>query len=88
MLFRSAAPAASHAIEWLAAGAALGAGLMGLTFYLLDGAPSQWFMPSIAFGGALDTGLLLAAGSAVLLADAVAGGQFRRGHAATQEVGA
>ena len=75
-----------YAIEWLAAGAALGAGLMGLTFYLLDGAPSQWFMPSIAFGGALDSGLMLAVGSAVLLADAAAGGLFRRGHAATQEV--
>jgi uncharacterized membrane protein YphA (DoxX/SURF4 family) len=75
-----------RAIEWLAAGAALGAGLMGLTFYLLDGAPSQWFMPSIAFGGALDSGLMLAVGSAVLLADDVAGRLFRRGHAATQEI--
>lgn len=75
-----------RAIEWLAAGAAFGAGLMGLTFYLLDGAPSQWFMPAIAFGGALDSGLMLAVGSAVLLADAAAGGLFRRGHGATQEV--
>jgi hypothetical protein len=58
--------------EWLAAGAALGAGLMGLSFYLLDGTPTQWFMPSVAFGGALDTGLMLAVGSAVLLADFLA----------------
>jgi uncharacterized membrane protein YphA (DoxX/SURF4 family) len=77
-----------RAIEWLAAGAALGAGMMGLTFYLLDGAPSHWFMPSVAFGGALDTGLLLAMGSAVLLVDAAAGGLFPRRHAATKEVGA
>jgi uncharacterized membrane protein YphA (DoxX/SURF4 family) len=77
-----------RATEWLAAGAALGAGMMGLTFYLLDGAPSQWFMPSVAFGGALDTGLMLAVGSAVLLADAAAGGLFRRGHPATKSVGA
>jgi uncharacterized membrane protein YphA (DoxX/SURF4 family) len=77
-----------RAIEWLAAGAALGAAMMGLSFYLLDGAPAQWFLPSVAFGGALDTGLLLALGSAVLLADAAAGGLFRRAHAAEEEVGA
>jgi hypothetical protein len=65
-------------VAWLAAGAALGAGLMGLSFYLLDGAPWQGFMPSVAFGGALDTGLMLAAGSAVLLADAAASGLLRR----------
>lgn len=74
------APSAAHwlalserAMAWLAPAAALGAGLMGLSFYLLDGAPSQWFMPSVAFGGALDTGLMLALSSVVLLADAATG---------------
>jgi hypothetical protein len=62
-----------RALAWLAPAAALAAALMGLSFYLLDGAPPQWPMPSVAFGGALDTGLLLALGSAVLLADAAAG---------------
>jgi len=63
----------ARAMAWLAPAAALGVGLMGLSFYLLDGAPSQWFMPSVAFGGGLDTGLLLALGSAVLLADTAIG---------------
>jgi hypothetical protein len=60
--------------------------MMGLSFYLLDGAPAQWFVPSVAFGGALDTGLMLAVGSAVVLADAAASGLFRRGHAAPKSV--
>jgi uncharacterized membrane protein YphA (DoxX/SURF4 family) len=62
-----------RAMAWLAPAAALATALMGLSFYLLDGAPSQWPMPSVAFGGALDTGLMLALGSAVLLADATSG---------------
>jgi uncharacterized membrane protein YphA (DoxX/SURF4 family) len=65
-------------IGWLAAGAALGTVLMGLSFYLLDGAPSPWIMPSIAFGGALDTGLLLALGSTLLLADNLAAAWLRQ----------
>jgi hypothetical protein len=48
--------------------AAIGTVLLGSTYYLLDGAPSQWFMPSVAFNGALDPGLQLALGSLVLLA--------------------
>jgi uncharacterized membrane protein YphA (DoxX/SURF4 family) len=57
-------------IARLAVAAAGGAALMGLTFYLLDGAPSQWLTPSVAFGGALDAGMLLLLGSLALLADA------------------
>jgi hypothetical protein len=58
---------ARRIIDALALGAAAGTCLMGLSFFLLDGAPTQWAMPSIAFGGALDTGLLLAIASAILL---------------------
>jgi hypothetical protein len=47
--------------------AAAGAGLLGLSFFLLDGLPAPWFMPSIAYGGAIDTGLFLAAASVVLV---------------------
>jgi hypothetical protein len=34
---------------------------LGLSFYLLDGAPPFLPLPSVAFGGAVDAGLLLAA---------------------------
>src|SRR5262249_11983665 len=54
-------------VTGLAPLAALGAGLLGLTFYLLDGTPGVWFIPSVAYGGALDTGLALSLGSLVLL---------------------
>jgi hypothetical protein len=47
--------------------AATGAGLLGLSYFLLDGAPSPWFVPGIAFGGAIDTGLFLAAASVILV---------------------
>lgn len=47
--------------------AALGTALLGLSFYLLDGAPMPWFAPSIAYGGALDTGLFLAVASLIVL---------------------
>jgi hypothetical protein len=67
----SAVMAISHAIVWLAMLAALGAFGLGFTYYLLDGAPWQGFMPSIAFNGALDPGLLLALGSLVLLTEPV-----------------
>lgn len=60
-------------LDALAPVAAAGAGLLGLSFFLLDGLPSPWFMPSIAYGGALDTGLFLAAASVVLLASRLAG---------------
>src|SRR5262249_9100356 len=62
-------PLGQRLTGWLVAAAALGTLVMGLSFYLLDGAPTQWIMPSIALGGVLDSGLLLALGSAVLLAD-------------------
>jgi uncharacterized membrane protein YphA (DoxX/SURF4 family) len=68
-----------RALDQLAVAAAMAAGAMGLSFYALDGAPTPWFTPSIAFGGALDVGLLLALGSAVLLA--AAAGEWLRRHA-------
>jgi hypothetical protein len=58
--------------------AAMGTVFLGVTYYLLDGAPSQFFMPSVAFNGALDPGLQLALGSLVLLAAAVLGRAQRR----------
>lgn len=60
-------------LDALAPFAAAGAGLLGLSFFLLDGLPSPWFTPSIAYGGALDTGLFLAAASVILLASRLAG---------------
>lgn len=59
-------------VEWLALGAAAGGALMGLSFYFVDGTPSQWVMPSVAFGGVLDPGFLVLVGCVVLLADAIA----------------
>jgi hypothetical protein len=58
--------------------AAIGTVLLGVTYFLLDGTPSQFFMPSVAFDGALDPGLQLALGSLVLLMAAVLGGEQRR----------
>lgn len=54
-------------VEKLAPLAAGGAGMLGLSFFLLDGMPLPWFEPSIAYGGSIDTGLFLAAGSLILL---------------------
>jgi hypothetical protein len=54
-------------LERLAPLAATGGGLLGLSYFLLDGAPAPWFVPGIAFGGAIDTGLFLAAASMVLV---------------------
>jgi hypothetical protein len=53
-------------VNALAVAAAAGTVLLGLSFYLLDGAPAFLPLPSIAFGGAVDTGLLLAALAAPL----------------------
>src|SRR6266702_2232923 len=47
--------------------AAAGAGLLGLSYFFLDGTPSPWFVPSIAFGGSIDSGLFFAAASVVLI---------------------
>lgn len=59
---------ATHALaEKLALFAAGGAGMLGLSFFLLDGMPLPWFEPSIAYGGSIDTGLFLALGSLILL---------------------
>ena len=65
----------------LAVVAAAGTGAMGLSFYLLNGAPAAWFTPSVAFGGALDTGLLLALMSLVLLAEPAEAWLWRRSQA-------
>lgn len=54
-------------VERLAPLAALGAGLLGLSYFFLDGLPRPWFVPSIAFGGSIDMGLFLAAASVVLV---------------------
>lgn len=57
----------AHILDLLAPAAAIGAGLLGLSFFLLDGLPSPWFAPGIAYGGAIDTGLFLAVASVVLV---------------------
>ena len=54
-------------IERLAPIAAIGAGLLGVSYFFLDGLPGPWFVPSIAFGGSIDTGLFLAAASVILV---------------------
>jgi len=54
-------------LERLAPLAAIGAGLLGISYFFLDGLPKPWFVPSIAFGGSIDTGLFLAAASVVLV---------------------
>jgi hypothetical protein len=54
-------------VEGLAPLAAIGAGLLGLSYFFLDGLPRPWFVPSIAFGGSIDMGLFLAAASVVLV---------------------
>lgn len=58
--------------------AAIGTIFLGATYYLLDGAPLQGFMPSVAFNGALDPGLELALGGTLLLIAAVLGRVRRR----------
>src|SRR5438034_3682556 len=57
----------SRLLERLAPLAALGAGLLGVSYFFLDGLPRPWFVPTIAFGGSIDTGLFLAAASVVLV---------------------
>ena len=54
-------------LERLAPLAATGAGLLGLSYFLLDGAPAPWFFPGIAFGGAMNAGLFLAVASVILV---------------------
>ena len=48
--------------------AALGAGLLGLSYYILDGAPTIWFTPSLTYGGAIAPALVVAFASLVLVA--------------------
>jgi hypothetical protein len=54
-------------LERLAPIAAIGAGLLGVSYFFLDGLPQPWFVPSVAFGGSIDTGLFLAVASVVLI---------------------
>ena len=54
-------------LERLAPIAALGAGLLGVSYFFLDGLPAPWFIPSVAFGGSIDTGLFLAVASVILV---------------------
>jgi len=54
-------------LKRLAPLAAIGAGLLGLSYFFLDGLPKPWFVPTIAFGGSIDTGLFLAVASVVLV---------------------
>ena len=54
-------------VERLAPLAALGAGLLGFSYFFLDGLPRPWFVPGIAFGGSIDMGLFLTAASVVLV---------------------
>jgi len=48
-------------------GAALGGVFLGLNFYVLDGMPTLWFTPGIAYGGAIHSSLLLALACLVIL---------------------
>jgi hypothetical protein len=59
-------------VAGLAPLAAVGAGLLGLSYYLLDGAPTLWFAPSLAYGGAIAPGMVVALASLVLVAAQVA----------------
>ena len=54
-------------LERLAPFAAAGVGLLGVSYFFLDGLPKPWFVPNIAFGGSIDTGLFFAAASVVLI---------------------
>lgn len=54
-------------VTGLAPLAAVGAGLLGLSYYLLDGAPPLWFTPSLAYGGAIAPGMVVALASIVLV---------------------
>lgn len=64
---------AARLLDRLAPIAAAGTVLLGLSFFFLDGLPTPWFAPSIAYGGAVDTGLFLAAASVVLLVSRLVG---------------
>jgi hypothetical protein len=55
-------------VTGLAPLAALGSGLLGLSYYALDGAPTIWFTPSLAYGGAIAPALIFALASLVLVA--------------------
>jgi thiosulfate dehydrogenase [quinone] large subunit len=54
-------------LERLALVAAIGAGLLGVSYFFLDGLPAPWFIPSVAFGGSIDNGLFLAVASVILI---------------------
>src|SRR5438270_12299151 len=72
-LFRSSGTSATlfvygdRLLQRLAPLAAMGAGLLGVSYFFLDGLPAPWFVPSVAFGGSIDTGLFLAVASLILV---------------------
>lgn len=51
---------ADRLVTGLAPAAAVGSGPLGLSYYLLDGAPTPWITPSLAYGGAIAPGLVVA----------------------------
>jgi len=51
----------------LALVAAMGAGLLGVSYFFLDGLPAPWFLPSVAFGGSIDNGLFLAVARVIIV---------------------
>jgi hypothetical protein len=51
----------------LALFAAIGAGLLGVSYFFLDGLPAPWFIPSIAFGCSINPGIFLAVASVILV---------------------
>ncbi len=57
----------------LTMGAALGGAFLGLNFYVMDGMPTPWFTPGIAYGGAIHSGLLLSLACLVILMGQIGG---------------
>jgi hypothetical protein len=56
-----------HLLDLLVPLAAVATGLLGVSFYILNGLRPFWFVPDIAYGGAVDTSLLMAFGSGIVL---------------------
>jgi hypothetical protein len=61
----------------LTMGAALGGAFLGLNFYVMDGMPTPWFTPGIAYGGAIHSGLLLSIACLIILVGQI-GSRIRR----------
>jgi hypothetical protein len=61
----------------LTMGAALGGMFLGLNFFVMDGMPTPWFTPGIAYGGAIHSGLLLSLACLVIFIGQI-GSRIRR----------